>query len=76
MIPYNLQEKHINYTSYPNSNKHSEIYNVIKTMSELVSQQNSLEQEISAQGDDATNETKAVNVILKATIETTCLWVS
>ena len=42
-------------------------------MSKLVSQQNSLEEEISSQGDNVTDEIKAVSVVLKATIDTTCI---
>ena len=45
-------------------------------MSKLVLQQNSLEEDISLQGDNATDEIKTVSVVLKATIDTTCIWVS
>ena len=52
------------------------ISNIVKRMSKLVLQQNSLEEEISLQGDNATDEIKAVSVVLSATIDTTCIWVS
>ena len=45
-------------------------------MSELVLQQNSLEEEIYLQGDNVTDEIMAVSVVLSATIDTTCIWVS
>ena len=62
--------------AYPPSDEKAVIYNTVKRMSKLVSQQNSLEEEISLQGDNATDEIKAVSVVLKATIDTTCIWVS
>ena len=52
------------------------ISNIVKRMSKLVLQQNSLEEEIFLQGDNATDEIKAVSVVLSATIDTTCIWVS
>ena len=59
--------------AYPPSNEKDVISNTVKRMSKLVSQQNSLEEEISSQGDNATDEIMAVSV---ATIDTTCIWVS
>ena len=61
---------------YPLSNETAVIYGIVKNMSKLASQQNSLEEQISLQGDNATDEIKAVSVVLKATIDTTCIWVS
>ena len=62
--------------AYPPSNEKAALYNVVKEMSELVLQQNSLEEEIYLQGDNVTDEIKAVSVVLRATIDTTCIWVS
>ena len=62
--------------AYPPSNEKDVISNIVKRMSKLVSQQNSQEEEISSQGDNATDEIMAVSVVLKATIDTTCIWVS
>ena len=62
--------------AYPPSNEKAALYNVVKEMSELVLQQNSLEEEIYLQGDNVTDEIMAVSVVLSATIDTTCIWVS
>ena len=62
--------------AYLPSNEKAVLYNTVKRMSKLVLQQNSLEEEISLQGDNATDEIKAVSVVLRATIDTTCVWVS
>ena len=62
--------------AYPPSNEKAVLYNTVKEMSKLVLQHNSLVEDISLQGDNATDEIKAVSVVLSATIDTTCVWVS